>query len=273
MDLKRATHVVFALTLIGIGFTGLIRDSFAPIWGPVPDAIPGRHALVYLCALVAIVTGAGLLLRRIQRNAAFAFLLYFSLWTIAFRFPAVIRHPLVEGPYQNLGENAVLIAAAAALWANSAQREEARMRLPGRDAALRSAQLIYGLALLAFGFSHFVYLNLTAPLVPQWLGWPVFWAYLTGGIYIATGLVLVTGFAASAAAALAAVQIMLITFLVWGPIVLRGNLTATNLGESIESWALTAGALVLASSFEAFSWVPRSRSATALPAKAQPSSR
>lgn len=144
------------------------------------------------------------------------------------------------------------------------------MSLPKREAALRYAQLIYGLALLAFGFSHFVYLELTAPLVPQWLGWPVFWAYLTGGIYLGTGIVLVTGFAPRGAAALAALQIMLITLLVWGPIVLRGNLTATNLGESIESWALTVGAFVLASSFDAYPWGPRRRSATAIPGEAQP---
>jgi len=46
--------------------------------------------------------------------------------------------------------------------------------------------------------------------------------------------------------------------LVWGPMVLSGDLTPMHWQETVESWALTAGAFVLATSFEvapsAFRW-------------------
>jgi hypothetical protein len=59
---------------------------------------------------------------------------------------------------------------------------------------------------------------------------------------------------------LAAIQIALITLLVWGPMVLSGDLTPMHWQETIESWALSAAALVLACSFEdglAFSSIRR----------------
>ena len=59
------------------------------------------------------------------------------------------------------------------------------------------------------------------------------------------------------AAVLAAVQIALITLLVWGPMVLAGDLSAMHWQETIVSWALTAGALVIAASFEGRPWFER----------------
>lgn len=121
----------------------------------------------------------------------------------------------------------------------------------------RIAYLTYGLALIAFGFSHFAYLNLTVPLVPRWLPQPLFWAYFTGSIYIATGFLVVTGLAVRLGAVISAVQIALITFLVWGPFVLKGPLSFQSLGEPVVSWALTAAAFVVAGSLRGRPWFHR----------------
>jgi intracellular septation protein A len=109
--------------------------------------------------------------------------------------------------------------------------------------------VLYGLALIAFGLSHFAYRELTAPLVPAWLPGHIFWAYLTGAIYLATGVALVIGIFAHLAAVLAAVQIALITLLVWGPGVLHGHIGADTWQETVVSWTLTVAAWVLATSF------------------------
>jgi uncharacterized membrane protein YphA (DoxX/SURF4 family) len=148
----------------------------------------------------------------------------------------------VEGSYQSNGENWVLIAAA---WVIYAELSKGRNFLSS-DLGMRLAYILYGLGLIAFGLSHFFYLELTAPLVPAWLPGPIFWAYATGTIYTACGLALVVGLATRLAALGAALNITLITVLVWGPMLLAGGLTAMHFQETIVSWALTAGAWVVA---------------------------
>jgi uncharacterized membrane protein len=132
------------------------------------------------------------------------------------------------------------------MWVLYAETEDSH-RLLASGSAVRIAYLLYGLALVAFGLSHFVYLELTSPLVPKWMHVPVFWSYLTGGIYLATGLAIASGMAARWGSIIAAAQIALITLLVWGPIAFAGHLSAMLWQETIVSWALTAGAWVLAS--------------------------
>jgi uncharacterized membrane protein len=114
---------------------------------------------------------------------------------------------------------------------------------------VRLAQRLYGLALLAFGLSHFVYLNLTAPLVPGWLPAPTFWAYFTGCAYLAAGVAILTGLWARLAAVLSAWQIGLFLLLVWVPVVAAGKVSAENWSETILNVALLAGAWVVAESY------------------------
>ena len=243
MDLKTASRIFFAVTMIAIGVIGFAGGGFAAIWEPVPDAMPGRQLLAYLCALVALACGAGLLTKRTAALAAPILLFYLLIWTIFFKVPFIVRAPLEEVSYQSTGENLVLVAAA---WILSAELSRAS-KLPMGHGGLRIAYLLYGLALIAFGLSHLAYLNMTAPLVPGWLPGPsTFWAYLTGAIYFGTGVMVAAGIAVRSATAVAAVQIALITALVWGPMLFAGPLSQMHWQETIVSWALTAGAWVLA---------------------------
>lgn len=254
MHWRTASLILFALTFIAVGAIGFVSGGFAPIWAGAPKSLPERQILAYICAAVALLCGSGLLSRRTAVPAAFVLFLYLLVWTVLFKVPFIIRQPLVEVSYQTCGENAVMIAAAWVLYVEFAGR---RRIFPALAAGLRSAHVLYGLALIAFGFSHFVYLNMTAPLVPAWLPAHVFWAYLTGAIYLATGVTLVTVFLSRIGALLAAVQITLITLLVWGPGVAGGRFGPSNWQEPIVSWVLMASAWVLATSFESGRWFSR----------------
>ncbi len=242
MDWKRASHLFFAVTMIAMGLIGLFGGGFAPIWNSVPPSLSGRQFLAYLCAVVSLATGAGLLAKRSAAPAALILFLTLLAWTVAFKFRFIIQAPLEEVSYQSCGENAVLIASAWVLYVEFAKGRG----FPAGDVGLRFAYLLYGLALIAFGLSHFFYLQMTAPLVPTWLPGHVFWAYFTGSVYLVTGLAIAAGLAPRFAAMAAAVQIALITLLVWGPMVLAGDLTPMHWQETVVSWALTAGAWVLA---------------------------
>ncbi|HEX6742260.1 MAG TPA: DoxX family membrane protein, partial [Sphingomicrobium sp.] len=254
MDRKKASQLFFAVTLIAIGVIGLTSGTFAPIWAPVPETLPAREPLAILSNLIAAGCGIALLTKRWASPGALVLLAYLIVWTLAFKAKFILFDPLEEVSYQSNGENLVLVAAAWVLFATSA----ARRTFPAGEAGLRTAYLLYGLALIAFGLSHFFYLEMTAPLVPAWLPTPVFWAYLTGGIYTATGIAIAIGLYARWAAIVVAVQIALITLLVWGPMLFSGPLSAMHWQETIVSWALSAGAFVLATgSPPATGWLRR----------------
>jgi uncharacterized membrane protein YphA (DoxX/SURF4 family) len=256
--MKNSGRLIFALTFVGIGILSLFSGGFGGIWGGVPKSLPDRQILAYASMLVSLACGAGLLADRTAAPAAFILSLFLIIWTILFKVPVIVKNPLVEVAYQSCGENLVLIAGAWTLFASLARGQGSSLlvKLAG-PAGQRIAYFIYGLGLVAFGFSHFAYLNLTVPLVPEWLPKPLFWAYFTGSIYIATGFLIVTGLAVRLGAVISAIQIALITFLVWGPFVFKGPLSFESLGEPVVSWALTAAALVVAGSSSGQPWFHR----------------
>jgi len=260
MRIASVGHAVFALTMAALGILGLIQGTFSPIWDSAPDGLPAREALAYLCAIIALACGLGLLGRRTAATAARVLFVYLLLWLLVFKLRFIFLEPLVEGAYQSCGENAVMVAGAWVLYAGLAtDGDRRRLGFAVGENGVRLARVLYGLALIAFGLSHFVYLDLTAPLVPGWLPGHTFWSYFTGGAYLAAGLALIFGVYARLAASLTAMQMGLITLLVWVPILAAGSKDPFQWSESILSWALTAAAWVVADSYRGMPWLsPRS---------------
>jgi uncharacterized membrane protein len=256
MRIASVGHALFAATLIAFGVFGLVRGDFAPIWDVVPKDFPTREGLIYLCAGVSLLCGAGLFFQRTAGTSSRVLFAYLLLWMLLFSMPLIVRAPLVEGSYQNWGETAVLVAGAWVLYAWFAGSwDRQRLAFATGDRGVHVARIVYALAMIAFGFSHFVYLNLTAPLIPAWLPWHVAWAYFTGAAYLAAGAAMLIGVCARLAAALSALQMGLFTFLVWVPLMAAGLMSAGQRGEFVISWALTAAAWVVADSYRDQPWL------------------
>jgi len=264
MRIASPGHLVFAILMIACGLVGFIEGKFAPIWAPVAQATPAREVLTYLCAFVALAGGVGLLLKAAAAIAARGLFIYLALWMLLFKVPVIFRAPLEEVSYQSNGESAVWVAAAwvLAIWFAS-DAEKQRFGFVLGDTGLRLARILYGLALIAFGFSHFFYVNMTTPLVPAYLPLHDSWAYITGGCYLAAGVAIIVGLLARLAALLVLVQIALITVLVWAPMVAAGNIDAGHWQETVVSCVITAGAWVMADSYRDAPWLLRKSEAAA----------
>jgi uncharacterized membrane protein YphA (DoxX/SURF4 family) len=250
MRVTSVGHAVFALTFIALGLLGLCTGGFAPVWQGVPEGWPAREALALACDLVALDCGIGLFWRRTAVPAAGVLLGWQLLWLLVFKLPDILRAPLVEGPYQSCGQNAMFVAGAWAFFAGlTADRHAHGLDFVAGERGVRIARVFYGLAMLAFGLSHFFYFDLTAPLVPGWLPAHTFWAYFTGGTYLAAGVSVLTGVLARLAATLSAIQIGLFTVLVWGPMLASGHISTQHWIEFVVSWTLSASAWVVAESY------------------------
>jgi len=263
MRIASVGHAVFAATMIAIGILGLIKSEYAAIWDGVPKAFPAREALPYLCALVALGCGLGLLWSRTASVAARVLLAWLLAWMLLFKGRYILLAPLQEGSYQSTGENAVIVAGAWVLFTWFATDwDRKQIGFATGDKGVRIARVFYGLAMLAFGLSHFFYLQLTAPLIPSWLLWPVFWAYFTGTTYLLAGAAVLTGIFARLAATLAAVQMGSFLLLVWLPIILAGKMTDFNWGEIVVNFALVAGAWVVVDSYKGIPWLASGKAGT-----------
>lgn len=239
----------YSLGVMALGVACLSFGDFDP-GQTVPVAFPFRTTLVYAAGALMVCAAAALQWRRTAVWGAATLTGYYVLCVLLLmNGPVLFTHYATYGTYEEISMQLAITASALIVFARAA-RSDARIDGALADRLNRVGQLVFGACALIWGGAHFVYMNLTAPLVPKWLPpGQVFWGYLTGVFFIAAALAILTGLQARLAAILLTVMIASFGLLANGPALIADPSSHWNWTESILNLALMGAAWVLADSF------------------------
>ncbi len=234
----------YGLGVMAIGLTSLAFGTFDP-GQPVPAHFPARIALAFAAAAFMVIAAAAVEWRRTTAWGAGALTVYYTiLVVILMNGRLLLKNYAVYGVYENLAEQLAIAAGGLIVYATTARIDAA---LAAR--LTRLARLAFGVCALIFGGAHFVYMNLTAPLVPKWLPpSQVFWGYATGVCFFAAAVAILTGVKARLAAILLTAMLASFALLVHEPMLLADHTSHGNWTESAVNLAEIGAAWVVADS-------------------------
>lgn len=238
--------ILFAIGMIGLGILALVYGDFALVWQPVAAWVPGRTALAYLSGVIMLVGGVGLLFDATVRWSVRLLFPYLIVWALL-KVPALVVAPRIEGVWLGFGEIAVLLAGGWTLFAVYAELAEGSvLSFATGERGIHCARIFFAAWVFPIGLAHIIYVKETAALVPAWLGFRTGWAYVTGFGQIACSLGVLFSIFPRVAAAAEAGMISLFALLVWLPAVLAAPKSRFPWTAFLISWAIAAGAWVVA---------------------------
>jgi len=242
--------MAFAAALIGLGILGLIYGNAAVIWEPIPETLPGRSTVIYVCAVVELATGVALLFHSAVRIGCRVVVPFLLLWLLLLKLPGLLLHPQVAVRWETFGETAAILAGAWCLYAlHAGAWEQQHLKFAVGEGGIRIARFLLIAALPMFGVAHFVYHDLTASLVPKWMGFPLGWTYLTGAASLAAAAGMAFGIYPRLAANLEAAMLWTFTLLVWVPRIASTPGDQETSTEFLISAAIAAGASLVAGTY------------------------
>jgi uncharacterized membrane protein len=235
---------VYGVGVAALGLTCLAFGDFNP-GQTVPKNFPVRTALAYSAGAFMVVAAAAIEWRRTAAWGAAALTGYYAVFVLLLMNGRLLLSGYaVYGTYENIAMQLALAASALIVYATIAQIDSAlTVRLT------RLGRVAFGVCPIIWGGAHFIYMNLTAPLVPKWLPpGQVFWGYVTGVCFVAAGLAILTGIQARLAAILLTVMVASFGLLANGPMLVADPSSHFNWTESALNLALIGAAWVVADS-------------------------
>jgi uncharacterized membrane protein len=227
---QTAGRTALGLGAAGLGVISLLYGDFAITWQPVPEWVPARMALAYASGALLTAAGAALIVNRFARIAAAFIAAFLTFWGAVLQAPRLLA--VEEAAWLAPAEILAVAAGAWTLFWLGASESAFRTR------ALHAGTAFFGLMTPIFGVAHFLYIPFTASMIPAWIPWRVFWAWVTGSGHIAAGVSIVTGVFARIGSTLLAAMFTGFVLLVHVPRVVA------DLGNRLE-WHLLSTALLL----------------------------
>jgi uncharacterized membrane protein len=246
-------EALLALCMIGLGVRGLVYGDFAGGWQRIPIAhLPATGSFALATAVVELVAGLGLLIRRTEAIASIVLVAFLLLWAVLLKTPAVVVVPSMEGTWLGLAEITVILAGG---WTVMALRGSSGIA-PTVTSGIRPARLLFALSLVPIGLAHFFYPAQTIGLMPAWLPWHLGFAYLTGAASLIAAVAVLLGLWPRLATTLEAVMLSVITVVIWLPglVAAPGNGSWTPF---LMSSAIACGAWAVVDGYRTAPWSGR----------------
>src|SRR5690348_774902 len=114
-----ASRVSLAVSMIAIGLASIVYGNDSFIWVVIPD-MPGSATLVYLCGLVALASGIGLLTERWLLTACRVLVAFLLLWLVVLKVTWLLFSPFTMLRWESLGETLAILSGALCLLATHA---------------------------------------------------------------------------------------------------------------------------------------------------------
>ena len=225
-----------AAGLIGLGVLSLIYRDFTLQWEPVPAGIRDRAMLALASGAILSLAGALLLLARTRAWGALLAGLFIGFWVLGLHAPKVFAKPSDLTVWLALAECLAMSTGALLLFRGQG------------DGFGRTCVILFGIACVIFGLSHFAYAQFTASMIPTWLPRRLELAYLTGAIHMLTGLALLIGRWRRWAAGIEAAMMSSFVLLVHAPRVFAHPTDRTELTLLFVAITLSAAAWSVAAS-------------------------
>jgi hypothetical protein len=220
-------HLIFTLAVIASGAEELICTRLGIAVGYIIPWVPQNPFLAYLFGIALLAAGLSIAINKKARLSAFLLGFLFLLCVLILWVHRVIERPL-SGSVRTVAFETLAFSASALTLAGLLPAEK---WLSGHwesamNVLIKSGPCLFAASSLVFGIDHFLYLDFIATLVPTWIpGSGLFWAYLTGTVFVFAAVTIATKWMASWGATMLGTMFLLWFLLLHSPRAVSASLS------------------------------------------------
>ena len=187
--LLKAARFIFALAMVGFGvqFFFFVTSMSGPVPGP-----PWTHRTAFLCLLACvgfILAGVSIAIGKMARLVSVLLGAVMLLYGLLRHVPGLMKHLHDPSPWTVVFE---IVAMSGGAWMLAGSFPADGKKYQPSDITVwklaNAGRFLIAISLLVFAVQHFMYAGFVATLVPSWIPAHLFWAYFTGGAFIASAL-------------------------------------------------------------------------------------
>lgn len=190
----------FAVCIMALGVENVVCAHVREDVLPVLPWLPPRPGLAYVTGLILIATGLAIAVGFQARAASIVLACYLLVCDVLLQLPWAAASPFDLSLRTTLFEVLSLCGAAMMLAATLRDLRTFPVGLSALDKILETGRQLFAFSSVIFGISHFLIARYIATLIPAWIPGRLFWAYFTGGAFLAVGVSIAVGRLARTAA-------------------------------------------------------------------------